>query len=346
MDDIKAAESSFILLLTGILVAITIVIAAVFLILIGFAVIRPINRLSDAAIGYIRDPEHKESFDAIDLKRSDEIGNLSNAMKQMERDLTIYINNLTEMTAEKERLGTELKVATKIQLDMLPTDFPDRKDLSLGAFVAPAKEVGGDFYDFFFPDRDHIALVMADVSGKGIPAALFMVIAKSVIRNITMVGGNPAEILSVVNSILCENNKSGFFVTVWLGIFTPSTGELLYANAGHEYPVFRRKDCDFALIESENCPPLAIDSSITYTCYMEVLEKGDSLFLYTDGVPEAKGADHTRYGTDRMLDVLNRNKDCEPDELIKALKADIDEFVGDTDQFDDITMMGLNYKGI
>ncbi|MBO6231896.1 MAG: SpoIIE family protein phosphatase [Ruminiclostridium sp.] len=258
----------------------------------------------------------------------------------------IYLSKeIRGVTAEKERMSAELNVATKIQADMMPFDFPERKELALYATMTPAKEVGGDFYDFFFIDDDHLAMVMADVAGKGMPAALFMVIAKSVIRNICMVGGSPGHILSIANNVLCENNRSNLFVTVWLGILSISSGELICANAGHEYPALKRKDGKFELLEEDNCPPLAAMEDLEFDDMVLMLNEGDALFLYTDGVPEAKNAEGERFGLEKMIDVLNDNIGNDLVTTLSVMKKEIDDFNGDKDPFDDVTMMGLKYFG-
>ena len=260
-------------------------------------------------------------------------------------------NQLSGMTADKERITAELNVATKIQSDMMPYNFPERDDIELYATMTPAKEVGGDFYDFFFIDDDSLAMIMADVSGKGMPAALFMVIAKSVLRNICMVERNSgrsddgvtSHILGVANNVLCENNRSGFFVTTWLGILTISTGELRYTNAGHEYPALRRSGGNYELLVTDNCPPLATMEDLQFEEEYIKLEYGDSIFLYTDGVPEAKNAEAARFGTDRMLEILNSGKHANIVEMLKKKKKEIDKFTGEMDPFDDVTMMCMEY---
>ncbi len=276
----------------------------------------------------------------------DELGALAKQTAASMRELVRYISDVTRMTSEKEHFSAELNVATKIQSDMLPTDFPKRNDLDMYALMSPAKEVGGDFYDFFFIDSDHLALVMADVSGKGVPAALFMVIAKTLISNQTLSGkGTPASILEDVNFRLCENNESGMFITAWLGILTLSTGELIYSNAGHEYPAIKRKNGKYELIEADNCPPLATIEDIEYVDEHLQLKPGDSLFLYTDGVPEAKNSMGKHLGTSKMLEIINAAPDLEPYEMLTGLKELIDDFARGTDTFDDITMMCVHYFG-
>ncbi|MBQ7594636.1 MAG: PP2C family protein-serine/threonine phosphatase, partial [Synergistaceae bacterium] len=224
---------------------------------------------------------------------------------------------------------------------MLPRDFPVQKEFALYATMNPAKEVGGDFYDFFMIDDDHLALVMADVSGKGVPAALFMVIAKTLIKDRTKMGGSPSEILRDVNEQLCENNEADLFVTVWLGILEISTGKIIASNAGHEYPAIRRSGGKYELIKVKPSPAVASMEGLKFREHEFVMNPGDNLYLYTDGVPEATNANEELYGTDRMLDALNRDADLTPEKLLKSIKADIDAFVADAPQFDDITMMGI-----
>ena len=249
---------------------------------------------------------------------------------------------------EKERIGAELNVATQIQADMLPRifpAFPDRNEFNLYASMTPAKEVGGDFYDFFLIDDDHIGLVMADVSGKGVPAALFMVIAKTLIKNRAQMGGGPAEILKFVNEQLCEGNEAELFVTVWLAIIEISTGKGLAANAGHEHPVICRKDGRFELVEYRHSPAVATMEGIRFREHSFEMYPGDKLFVYTDGVAEATDANDELYGTDRMLDALNSDLEASPQEVLENVHKSIREFVGEAPQFDDITMLSFFYSG-
>lgn len=263
-------------------------------------------------------------------------------------ELRDYMIDLQHVTAEKERIGAELNVATKIQADMLPRKFPpfpERREFDLYATMDPAKEVGGDFYDFFMIDDDHIALVMADVSGKGVPAALFMVISKTLIKTRTLQGGLPGEILEDVNDQLCEGNEAELFVTVWLAIVELSTGKGWAANAGHEHPAIKRKDGSFELSIYKHSPAVATMEGIPFKQHEFELEPGDSIYVYTDGVAEATNTENELYGTDRMLDVLNRSDPENLEETLEAIRTDIDDFVGDAEQFDDITMLLFNYYG-
>lgn len=231
---------------------------------------------------------------------------------------------------------------------MLPSKFPaypDRNEFDIFATMTPAKEVGGDFYDFFFIDDNHLALVMADVSGKGVPAALFMVIAKTLIKNRAMMGGTPSEILSYVNNQLCEGNEAELFVTTWLAIIDVSTGKVIASNAGHEYPAIRRGNGNFELYKQKHSPALATIENIRFKQYEFELAPGDSIYVYTDGVAEATNAENQLYGTDRMLEALNKCSTAEPEKLLATVKQSIDEFVGNASQFDDITMLCFDYYG-
>ena len=346
MNDIKSNEVSFIVILTLILVALTAVSAVITIIVIRKTIVDPIKTLSTAAMQYISGKKDKDQFSLINIKSSDEIGDLSNAMKKMESDINDYVNNITSMTSEKERISAELNIAAKMQLDMLPKTFPDRDDIEIFATMRPAREMGGDFYDFFMIDDDHIGLVMADVSGKGVPAAMFMIIVKTLIKKRSTASGSPSQILHDVNNTLCADNPSELFVTAWLGILTISSGELISANAGHEYPVLMHANEEYKLLVDNNMPPLAAMENIAYKDKIRKLQKGDRLFLYTDGVPEAKSPDGKRFGIDKMLEILNREKDRTPKEILGAMQKEIDTFSGTpNDLFDDVTMMSIVWDG-
>ena len=253
-----------------------------------------------------------------------------------------------EDNREKERIGAELNVATQIQASMLPCvfpAFPEYKEFDIYASMDPAKEVGGDFYDFFLVDEDHLAIVMADVSGKGVPAALFMMITKTLIKNEAQSGLSAGATLETVNNQLLENNEAGMFVTVWLGIYEISTCRLTAANAGHEYPVIRRAGGVFELLKDKHGFVMAGMEGAKYREYELELQAGDILFLYTDGVAEATNTEEQLYGTERMVDALNSVENAAPRELLLAVRADIDRFVGDAEQFDDITMLALQIRG-
>lgn len=261
------------------------------------------------------------------------------------KSMHVVSKKIDDLEDRTELMAAELGVATMIQSDMLPKDFPNNDKIELFAAMTSAREVGGDFYDFFFIDDDHLAIVMADVSGKGVPAALFCVVAKTIIRDKVMLGGNPADILFDVNNILCKNNSAEFFITVWLGILDLKTGVVEYVNAGHEYPIVGVNGRCVSVIERENCPPLAIAEDMEYTAETLKLGKGDNLFLYTDGVPEAKAPDGTRFGMPRLVEILERDIGMSPEELVTDLKHEVEVFQSENDPFDDVTLMSLVWNG-
>ena len=249
---------------------------------------------------------------------------------------------------EQDRIHAELNVARKIQADALPSvfpAFPGRSDFDVHALMAPAKEVGGDFYDFFLVDETHLAVVIGDVSDKGVPAALFMMTTKTLVKARTCRGGTPGEILRDVNDQLCEGNRSGMFVTVYLAILDLRTGECLSANAGHEHPALRRKGGRFELVKYAHDPMLGIVPSLPYSDRAFRLSPGDTLLAYTDGVPEAKDVDGRMYGLSRMTDALDRAQGGDAAGLLGGLLADVRAFVGKAPQFDDITLLAVTYSG-
>lgn len=284
----------------------------------------------------------------IDIHTNDEIESLANSVNDMTHQLQHYIGDLTRVTAEKERIGTELNVATRIQASMLPSifpAFPERSEIDIYATMHPAKEVGGDFYDFFLVDDDHLAVVMADVSGKGVPAALFMVIAKTIIKNHAQNRLKPADVFTNANRQLCENNEAGLFVTAWMGVLNLRTGHFCYVNAGHNPPALMHAGQQYKFLPSKPGFVLAGLEDITYEqCDMQLLP-GDILYLYTDGVTEATNLQEELYGDDRLLAILSRNRSLSVTELLPAVRDDTDLFVGEAPQFDDITMLGLKFNG-
>lgn len=314
--------------------------------------VRPINKIAEAAQSYVADKRAGESsgthFAKLDIHTGDEIENLSLIMADMEHELGSYMENLTAVTAEKERVSTELSMATQIQEGMLPSifpAFPDRPEFDIYASMAPAREVGGDFYDFFLIDEDHLCMVIADVSGKGVPAALFMMASKILINNLAMIGKSPAEILEGANDAICSNNRMEMFVTVWLGILEISTGKITAANAGHEYPAVMHVGGEFELLKDKHGFIIGGMENMKYSQYELQIEPGARLFLYTDGVPEATAGDGSMFGTDRMLIELNRDKDSDPKQILAGMKSAVEGFVKDAEQFDDMTMLCLEYKG-
>ena len=284
-----------------------------------------------------------------DLDVGTETQKLAESFQALTTRMKGYITEVTEVTAERERLGTELGIATRIQASMLPNafpPFPDRKEFDIYASMHPAKEVGGDFYDFFFIDSDHLALVIADVSDKGVPAAMFMMVSKTMIQNRTLVGGTPGEILTFVNDQIVAKNDASMFVTVWFAILTVSTGEVIATNAGHEYPAIRRADGKYEYLKDKHGLPLGVMEGSEYKDYTFNLNVGDSIYVYTDGVTEAINTKEEFWGMDNLLDALNKEEYSDPTETINGVVATLNEYVGEAAQFDDITQLCLLYKGI
>lgn len=280
--------------------------------------------------------------------RENEIGQLTEDFVVLTKEIDEYTAQIEKAATERERMVYELETAAQIQLHMLPEgkpQFPDHPEFELCASMTPAKMVGGDFYDYFLTDRDHLALVMADVSDKGIPAALFMAEAKALIKIMAQTGREPAEVLTYVNNQLNETNDGNCFVTVWLAIIDLRTGEGLAVNAGHEHPALSRKGEDFELIVYKHNLVVGMLEGITYRQHAFRLNPGDRLFVYTDGVPEASNVELEQFGTDRMLEALNRTKDLAPEELLASVSEEIDAFMGQASRFDDTTMMCFHYIG-
>ncbi len=348
MNEVMEERHDYLLHLCLLFSIVTILVMFLCIKAVNRGVVRPINQLSEAAEAYVKDKKKQgnkiTNLQKLDIHTGDEVEKLFNSIKQMEQEISSYIEELTAATAERERIGAELDVAKHIQASMLPgifPAFPERGEFDIYASMTPAKEVGGDFYDFFFVDEDHLALVMADVSGKGIPAAMFMVIAKTLLKNAVRAGDAPARALEKVNRQLCEKNDAEMFVTVWLGVLELSSGKMLCANAGHEYPVIRRKEGIFELLKDRHGLVLAAMEEARYREYEVLLNPGDSIFVYTDGVTEAADSGNNLFGTERMLQALNEQPELSCRKLLEHLKEGIDRFAGEAPQFDDITMMVL-----
>jgi sigma-B regulation protein RsbU (phosphoserine phosphatase) len=281
------------------------------------------------------------------IHTGDEIEELSQSFGLMTRELKDYMNNLAKVTADKERIATELNVATQIQASMLPCifpPFPEVQAFDIYATMQPAKEVGGDFYDFFLVDNDHFAVVVADVSGKGVPAALFMVIAKTLIKTHVQNGEEPHTAITAVNAQLCETNDMGMFVTAFMGILEISTGRFTFVNAGHNPPVIRRNGASYEYLKARAGFVLAGMEGMKYKPQETSFKSGDRLYLYTDGVTEAVNKENELFGEERLVQVLNKTDDMSCMEMLPFIKNEIDTFADGAEQFDDITMLVLDIK--
>jgi len=326
---------------------------ALILTLVGIAVMaqrmakglaKPIVKLSEGA-GIIGagDLDYR-----LDVKTGDEVEALSDAFNKM-------IDNIKTITAEQERIGAELDVATKIQASMLPCifpPFPDRKEFDIYASMQPAKEVGGDFYDFFFINHNTLAVVMADVSGKGVPAALFMVIAKTLIKSYAQSSSSdwtitelisPKEVFEAVNTVLCENNTADMFVTAFMGYLDIPSGVFTYVNAGHNPPLIKRSEGEYGWLNTKPCFVLAGMEGTMYSQNEITLEYGDTLFLYTDGVTEAMNEKLELFTDPRLLETINKYTYAIPKDLISSIMIELHDFAGNAEQADDITMLALSY---
>ena len=317
-----------------IVVALTIALTGMLLIISKFT-----NELTKTK-GYLQEIGTGEFPDTpLEVNTKDEIEDMAN-----------IINDMTKSLKEKQRIGAELTVARDLQANILPTRFPaypDRTEFDVFATMTPAKEVGGDFYDYFLLDEKHIVVVIADVSGKGVAAAFFMAIAKTIIRTYARMGLKPEEVFSRANRALCKGNSACLFVTAWMGVLNLESGNLTYVNAGHNPPLLKHANGEFEYLISKPNFVLAGFDTTKYNQHEVQIEAGSKLYLYTDGVTEATSVSKELYGEDRLRDYLNGRKD--EDDLTKILygvKEDIDNFVGEAEQFDDITMVLLNYKEV
>jgi sigma-B regulation protein RsbU (phosphoserine phosphatase) len=346
MPDLQANMREF---LVAVVVTIMLVVLVAILLCFFFVkrkIVNPINKIRDASRSMVENLENEESME-VSVKTGNEIEELFDSFKAMYGDVRDYINQLSVVTAEKERIGAELDVAAHIQASMLPCifpAFPERKEIDIYATMDPAKEVGGDFYDFFMVDDRHLAIVMADVSGKGIPAALFMVIGKTLIKDHTTPGRDLGKVFTAVNNLLCEANSEGLFITAFEGVLDLVTGEFNFVNAGHEMPFVCKADGAFEPYKIRPGFVLAGMEDMRYRAGSMILEPGDKIFQYTDGVTEATNIHNELYGMERLEVILNKVKCGTPHEILPAVKADVDEFVGEAPQFDDITMLCLEYK--
>ena len=324
-----------------------IAIVTVFQVFLGFIIekqlLNPIVKLSHHMSGFDSEEGKLTEFDFP--ASGDELQAMAESFNRMVGDIRLYVRNLATVTAQNERIATELNVATQIQASMLPCILPpfsNREEFQIYASMLPAKEVGGDFYDFFLVDDRTLAIVVADVSGKGIPAALFMVITKTLIKNNAQTALRPGEVFSVVNDMLCENNYASMFVTAFLGYYDLESGVFTFVNAGHNPPLLKRKDGAFEFIKTNPSFVLAGFEGIPYKEEEIILQPGDTLFLYTDGVTEATNTADELFSDPRLVEATNCYKDYSLHELLEAVKKEIDLFADGAEQADDITMLALS----
>ncbi len=309
-------------------------------------VVDPIKRISTEATRFAKERNRREPIGTV--SRMKQLQNLADAVNDMETDIIEYVDDIAAITKERERIETELSLAAKIQSDMLVSDwpvFPDRSEFSLHASMTPAKEVGGDFYNFFLIDKDHLCLMIADVSDKGIAAALFMVASSIILANNAKPGLRPAQILSDANRMICANNREYMFVTVWLGILEIPTGVITCVNAGHEYPLILRAQGGCQRIEDEHGLCVGIMEDEEYKDYELRLLPGDRLFVYTDGLTDATDREGEAFGMERVMASLSGCKKEGAQTVIEHMKKTVADFVQGGAPFDDLTMLCMEYKG-
>ena len=315
---------------------------------------RPIEKLAHIAgsyyAGHSTDAQREQMITdcAAYANDSTEVGELARSYISMVQDLGSYVTNLRTVLAEKERINAELNLASSIQAHMLPCifpPFPEHKEFDLYAIMDPAKEVGGDFYDFYMISEEKLAVIVADVSGKGVPPALFMVIAKTLLKNYTQTGMEPSKVFETVNRLLCDGNDAGLFVTAWMGVLELSSGTMTYVNAGHNPPLLKRADGQFAYLRERTGFVLAGMEETRYRQNTLCIAPGDRLFLYTDGVTEATNPEQKLYGEERLLTFMNSHENRSTESVLRELRENIDVYAGSAPQFDDITMLLLDFKG-
>lgn len=351
MNEIMRTQTDFLFSMLIILMLLMIPLTMLILHVSDRALIRPVRQLNDAVSDFVSGKKGavKESkISQLSVHTGDEIEQLADSVREMEQDINSYISEITEFTSEKERIAAEMEIATRIQSDALPRvfpPFPENPEIDIYAVMVPAKEVGGDFYDFFRIDEKHIAVVIGDASGKGIPGALFMMITKALIKDEAMRSLSPKDVLEKVNRQLCENNETRMFTTVWLGILEPASGRLAYANAGHEYEAYKSAGDAYRLRMEKHGIMLGAIENQVYREHETILAPGDRLFLYTDGVTEAAGENGEMFGTDRILEALNDFSDASVTDTLLLMKKRLDAYAPDSPQNDDITMISLLYRG-
>jgi sigma-B regulation protein RsbU (phosphoserine phosphatase) len=328
---------------TLLLAAVASLIAAAY---IRDGVIEPVRKVSEETVRFAN--ENRKGEPLGEISGFTELQELAGSIDSMETDMVRYMDELTAVASERQRIEAELSLAYDIQKDSLPDEypaFPDRKEFGLFAVMSPARGVGGDFYNYFLLDDDRLLILIGDVSGKGIPGAMFMTETNILLSDRAREGGSPAEILAHVNKGLCEHNKAQMFVSVWLGILQISTGRLTACNAGHEYPFLKQPGMSYELLKDRHGLVMAAMEDTVFRDYVIQLHPGAKLFLYTDGVPEATDVSGEMFGTERMAGSLNRDGAASPEDTLKNMLVDIDEFVSGSVQFDDLAMLCLEYRG-
>lgn len=351
---LNGLNAGYIFMITlGVLICISILLTLIHVYFVEKILTNPINVLIDATNNYISEGKletpKKVSFRLKNfMQNEDDISVLFNSFNALSKLIRTNLDDLKKSTIENERYETEFNIAHNIQINMLSSDFEvfsSGMPFEINAYMSPAREVGGDFYDYFTIDDDNIAFVIGDVSGKGIPAALFMVKTMHLIKNHSKFHDNLSEVYENVNNLSCGRNSDNLFVTSWIGKLNIRTGELSFVNAGHNPPLLRRDNGDFEYLNTSSDLVLGVMDDMLYTEHKLNLKSGDMVFLYTDGLTEANNDYHGFYGEDRLKDVINKNKDQKLSQIIYEINEDIFRYCGTKEQFDDLTMLIIKFNG-
>lgn len=349
MHEIDMVLINFFILISALALSIIALFITIYFFVIRKNIINPLQTLVDSALEFVgNDADYSRNLKSMNVNicTGDEIEELANAFNKMTSDIVSYINDLTIATTAHERIETELRVARQIQENMLPKNFDinSKSEISIYAIMRAAKQVGGDFYDFFYTDKNHICIVIGDVSGKGVPAALFMAMTKAYIKELAMSGLTVNEILNRTNALLCSNNENEMFVTVYLGILDIKNGIFEFCDAGHNPAFLCNHDGNIEKIISKKGFVLGGIESYSYTSNTIKLNEGDILFIYTDGITEAHNTNDALYGEENLINCLSNLKNNTPEFICNYILEDVYKFSKDVPQFDDITMLTLRYN--
>ncbi|MGB5822736.1 MAG: SpoIIE family protein phosphatase [Proteocatella sp.] len=350
MHEIDDVLFSFFVLISSIAISIIALFITIYFFVIRKNIINPLQTLVDSALEFVgTDRGYDQNLKSMDVNIStgDEIEELANAFNKMTQDIVSYINDITAATTAKERMETELRVARQIQENMLPKNFDlgSQKPVSLYGLMRAAKQVGGDFYDFFFTEKEKLCVVIGDVSGKGVPAAMFMAMAKAYVKELAITGLPVNEILNKTNSLLCSNNENEMFVTLYVGILDLTNGRFDFCDAGHNPAILCKSDGSISNIPSKKGFVVGGIDGYPYQANTTYLNKGDLVFTYTDGITEAHNMNSELYHETRLFKYLKTLENKDPQSICMAVLGDVDEFSKEVDQFDDMTMLAFVYEG-